>query len=361
MRSVKNRIGRVFRNAKVDAILLLNTKIDDSNFLYLTGFDAGVFEGAAMIATKRKLIFFVSALDYEMAKAQKPAEMTIVKIDSSEDLRKGLQAHLSGKIVGVNESFLPHSSYKRIKRYTGAKKLIDVSKEFCDARAIKGKDEIKLMKIANRITKNAISEVEGHLKVGMTEKEVAAEIDYLMQKRGADGTAFGSIVSFGKNAALPHHAPDNTRLGPNSIVLMDVGARYKNYGADVTRTIIFRPDKKSDKYKRMLMMYNTVKEAQRIALKSIKQGVEASKAHIDAERYINTAHGGIFKGKFIHSLGHSVGIDTHDGRIGLSPNMHFKLKEGMVFSDEPGIYVVGFGGVRIEDCVLVTKKEGVIL
>jgi Xaa-Pro dipeptidase len=361
MRSVKNRIDKVFKNAEVDAILLLNTKTEDGNFLYLTGFDAGAFEGTAMIVTRRELVFFVSALDYEIAKEQRPVEMTVVEIESGEDIKKSMRAHLNGKVVGVNESFLPHASYKRIKNYSGARRLIDVSKAFCEARAIKDEEEIKYMKIANRITKSALSEMKSYLKAGMTEKEIAATIEYFMRKHGADGTAFSSVVSFGKNAALPHHMPDNTKLVPNSFVLMDVGARYKNYCADVTRTLIFKPDKESEKYKRMLMMYKTVEEAQKITLRTMKCGVEASKPHIDAENFINAAHDCAFKGKFIHSLGHSVGIDVHDGRIGLSPNMHFKLREGMVFSDEPGIYEVGFGGVRIEDCVLVTKNGGVIL
>jgi Xaa-Pro dipeptidase len=361
MRGVKDKIDKVFSHVRADAILLMNTKTEDSNFLYLTGFTSGIFEGTLLIVSKSRLILLVSALEYEIARAQKPKGMDIVKIERRDDVKRVMRAYLARKVVGINESFVPYSSYKRIKEHSGARRLVDVSKAFDEARAIKSGEEIENLRAANRITKKALVEVKRHIKTGVTEKDIAAMFDYLIMKHGADGPSFESIVSFGKNAALPHHMPDNTRLRPNSFVLMDVGARYKNYCADVTRTFIFKPDKKTEKYKRMASMYKTVKEAQFIALKAIRAGVDASEPHIDAEKHINSAKHGVYKGKFIHNLGHSIGIDTHDGNIGLAPNMHFKLREGMVFSDEPGIYIVGFGGVRIEDDVVITKDGAIVL
>jgi Xaa-Pro dipeptidase len=354
-------MDKVFSHVKADAILLMNTNTEDSNFLYLTGFTGGIFEGTLLIVSRSRLILLVSVLEYEIAREQKPKEMSVVKVDDLNDIKKAMKAYLAGKVVGINESFVPYSSYKRIKKYSGARRLVDVSGAFADARAIKSREEIESIKKANRITKKALIDVKRFIKTGVTEKDIAAEFDYLIMKYGADGTSFESIVSFGKNAALPHHMPDNTRLAPNSFVLMDVGAKYKNYCADVTRTFIFKPDKKTDKYRRMADMYETVKEAQAIALKAVKPGVDASIPHIEAAKHINSARNGIYKGKFIHSLGHSIGIDIHDGSIRLSSGMHFKLKEGMVFSDEPGIYIVGFGGVRIEDDIIVTKTGAVMM
>jgi Xaa-Pro dipeptidase len=364
MRSVKGRLEKVFSNTKADAILLMNTKVEDSNFLYLTGFVGGMFEGTIMIVARDKLVLFESPLEYEIAKAQRPKEMIVVKVESFEDVKKGMTSYLSKKVVGINESFIPYSSYGKMKKYSGANRLVDVSRAFNAARSIKDKEEMDNIRTANSITKRSLLEIRKHMKEGITEKKLAAEFDYIMRKNGADELAFGSIISFGKNTALPHHAPDNTRLERNSFVLFDVGAKHKNYCADVSRTFIFKPDRKTEKYRRMADMCKTVKEAQAIALKSIIPGADASKPHIDADKYINGAGHGIYKGKsfgLIHSLGHSIGIDVHDGRIGLAPGMHFKLKEGMVFSDEPGIYVVGFGGVRIEDDVLVTKEGGVLI
>ncbi len=179
-----------------------------------------------------------------------------------------------------------------------------------------------------------------------------------MAKYGADAPSFPTIVCFGKNAAVPHHVPGNVKLERNSFVLIDAGARYMGYCSDVTRTYIFKPAKKSQKYRRMLDMYNTVKEAQEIALRSIKPGIRCEVPYNKAKGHIDKAHGGIYKGRFIHGLGHQIGIDVHDVGPNLTLNSKERILENMVFSDEPGIYIEGFGGVRIEDDVLVTKDGG---
>ncbi len=193
----------------------------------------------------------------------------------------------------------------------------------------------------------------------MTEKEIAGRLEYLMMQKGADGTSFSSIVSFNENAALPHHMPSNKRLTPNSIVLIDMGARYKNYCSDITRTFMFRPDKSSSRYKRFAEMYGIVEGAQKLAASMIKEGIMGQKVHNAAADHINMAENGRYRGRFIHSLGHAIGIDVHDAGPGLYGNE--KLKAGMVVSNEPGIYVVGFGGVRIEDDVIVKKDGATVL
>ena len=147
----------------------------------------------------------------------------------------------------------------------------------------------------------------------MTERELAARFDYLMQEAGSRGTAFSTIVAFGRNAALPHHSPGGSRLRGNSFVLIDAGARYNNYCADLTRTFIFRPDRKSAKYARMVEMMEIVRRAQRAALLKVREGVDGSTVHMAAQEVIDKSAGGRYKGSFIHSLGHSLGIEVHDG------------------------------------------------
>lgn len=355
MKSASAKLKRVFDGAKVDAILIANTGVADSSFLYLTGFTGGLFESTYLIAYPNKMVLIVNRLEYEIAKRSRPKEMKIVKFSTGKELLKYLKKYLRGKKIGINGQFLPYSEYNAIKKRTKPAKMIDVSENLNNARTVKGPDEVHNIVVANKIVKAAQMEILKDLKVGITEKEVATRFDYIMMLHGATGPSFSTIVCFGENAAIPHHAPDETKLKPNSFVLIDAGAKYNNYCSDVTRTTIFKPDKKSEKYKRMIEMYKTVKEAQTLAFRAIKPGVDGSKIHKIALDHINTARNGIYKGKFIHALGHSIGIDVHDEGAGLWPGTCI-LKENMVLSDEPGIYVVGFGGVRIEDDLLITKK-----
>ncbi|HUY70441.1 MAG TPA: Xaa-Pro peptidase family protein [Candidatus Baltobacteraceae bacterium] len=361
MISVSARLRRVFDNAKVSTILLANTNYNDSNFLYLTGLPAATLEGYILVADRKKVTLLVNVLDYEIAKENSPRGVRVVMWKTRDKIRAELKRLLKGKVVGINEGFIPIGYAKRLRKVSGAKRFVDVSEAFAKARVIKDSGELKNMAIANRIIKAALKEIPSHLKEGVTEKEIAAKMTYLMMRKGADAPSFPSIVSFGANTALPHHMPDNTRLKRNSLVLLDVGARYNNYCSDVSRTFIFKPDRKSAKYRRMMEIYRTVEEAQRRSNKAIRAGAEASAIYDIANNHINSAFNGRYKGKFTHALGHSVGIDVHDGEIGFSPGYKVKLREGMVISNEPGIYIVGFGGVRIEDDILVTKKGAKVL
>ncbi len=354
MRSIVGRLSKIFGHTNADVIIVMNTGIIDSNFLYISGFTSGIFEDSVLLLKRKSATLITSELEYYTALQQKPNNMRVIKENSKDAIDSIIREQVSGRTVGINGSFLPYGYAKRILEL-GAKRIIDASGAFAEARLVKDPGEIALMRKANAIAKKAFAEIPKYFKEGITEKKLAAQFDYLMMLNGADGQSFQTIVSFDKNAAMPHHMPDSTALKPNSIVLIDAGAKYMNYCSDITRTFIFKPEKSSEKYARIIDMYNTVKEAQARALREIKPGALASAPHIAAEHYINTASNGIYNGKFIHSLGHSIGIDVHDG-LGLSRGYKFKLRPGMVFSDEPGIYIEGFGGIRIEDDVIVTEK-----
>ncbi len=355
MVSMKPRLARLFANVKVKQILIINSDGEDSNFLYLTGFNGGLFEGTVLLVNRKSMTLFVSPLEYGLAKKQKPKEMKIVLLNKSGMLREQLKKALKGKKVGINGSFATYNACRTLTSKVGAK-LVDVSEQMSQTRLIKDESELKNMRKAVAITKKALSAGKSALKVGTTEAQVAAAIDMEMLRLGSR-TAFTSIVAFDSNTAIPHYAPGNVKLKSNSIVLFDVGARYNNYCSDMSRTFMFKPNRRSEKHRRFMDMYDTVLKAQKLALGYIKEGAIAGKSHIAAEKYINEYKKGIYKGKFIHGLGHSIGIEVHDGGAGLYPSCKTKLKKNMVFSDEPGIYIEGFGGVRIEDDVLVGKSR----
>jgi Xaa-Pro dipeptidase len=361
MHSVSERIKKVFAKSDADVMFLINTNFQDSNFLYLTGFTSGVFESTPLIVTKKKLVLPVSILEYEIAKRQRPKEMKVILVNDRKQMRSIMKKYMKSKIVGINGSFIPYAHYKSIRKHANPKRMIDATESFYAARSIKDGEEIKNIRVANAIAKKALENTKKELKIGMTEKQTAARIEYHMMNNGASGSSFRGIVSFNENAALPHHMPDNTRLKPNSIVLMDIGAKYNNYCSDITRSFMFKPYSKSERFKKFKEMHQIVSKAQQIGFKQIRDGVNGSDAHNAASDYIDKANGGKYKGKFIHSLGHAIGLEVHDSGPGLSPNQKEVLKANMVVSNEPGIYVVGFGGVRIEDDVIVTKKGAVTI
>lgn len=360
---LRDRMRKVFSNAKgLQRILLVNTNSEDPNFLYMTDLQGGLFEGSLLLVTKKDVTLFTSPLEYGLAKEQLKGVIKIVNLDTKEKFDI-LAKEVKGRAIGANLNFLPYNSYARLKMRLKPRSIADVSNAFETARSVKDPEEIKRIKEANRITKKAIALLQKRLRVGMTEKDAAMIFDNLILELGADGNSFPSIVCFGRNAAFPHHSPDDTRLRYGDFVLIDVGCKVRNYCSDVTRTTIFGSDARKIKdFAKKKRMLDIVKEAQHLAIDTIKVGKNGSVPHMAAQKCIDSADKGAYKGTFIHSLGHSIGIEVHDGsgRF-LSPGSDLILREGMVTSVEPGIYLEGFGGVRFEDDILVTKKGAVIL
>ena len=358
-KNLSEKLKRVFGFAKgVKKILIVNTGSQDPNFLYITDFTSGLFEGSLLLLERGSVTLFTYSLEYETAREQAQSGMKVVNINSKEKFNL-LKKRIKGSKLGVNFGFIPYRSYRNIKKRLRPGRLVDISDAFDKARAVKTTGEIKRMREAVKITKKAIAVAQGKLRIGITEKQSAAIFEDAAKKFGADGLAFDSIVCFGRNAALPHHFPDNTKLKHGDYVLIDVGAKVENYCADITRTIIFGKDRE---YQKKLRILNIVRTAQSRAIAAIKQGRTGGDIHMIAQDYINNADKGKYKGTFIHALGHSIGVEVHDGSAGfLSPGSKLVLKEGMVTSVEPGIYLPGFGGVRFEDDIMVTKKGSVTL
>jgi Xaa-Pro dipeptidase len=220
-----------------------------------------------------------------------------------------------------------------------------------EMREIKDDFEISLIKEAAKIAGDSVEEVLNYLKEGVTEREIAAQLSILFIKNGADSNAFTQIVSFGENAAEQHHFPGLRKLKKGDFVLIDFGARYMKYNSDITRTYIF--GKGDDKQK---SIYTAVKKTQEIGVNAVKDGVNGTEVQAAMRKFVDTTE---FKdhckggSTACNLVGHGLGLAVHDHNA--IPGV--LLKKNMVITVEPGIYLKNYGGVRIEDDVLV-KENG---
>jgi Xaa-Pro dipeptidase len=352
---LKDRVRKIFKitENKPDIILIKNSSdpyIDD-NFFYYTGLDKGLFEGAiAVLFPDGNIDLIVSELESETAK-KSDANIRVYK--NQKDYNNILQEIISkSKNVGLNFKKISIKDFYNLNKKFSDLKFYNVSVSFEMLRLVKDEIEINLIKKACNIVDIVVDKIPDILYENMKEFELAAEMDYLMQKNGADKAAFETISSFGKNTSEPHYTHGTTVLKKGDFVLCDFGACFKKYNSDITRTFVF--GKASEIQKEM---YETVFEAQNQGFEKVKSGVKASDVHKVVDNYINNTK---FKGKFIHSTGHSLGLSVHDGNERLSQYSELILKENMVFTIEPGIYLSGIGGVRIEDDVLI-KEDGIEL
>ncbi|MCD6467757.1 MAG: aminopeptidase P family protein [Thermoplasmata archaeon] len=341
---MRDRIKRVFSliNDDVDTILLRNTGFRNPSFLYLTGLTNGVFEGAtAVVSRDGGVDVFISALDQGEDTSNIRFHMVTKKRDFVDTLSRLIPP---GSKIGVDGRYLTYQDYKSIKRILPNRGLRDVRERILLARLIKDKREVENIEEACKIASRVAEEIPGMLRDGVMEKEVADEIVYRMKKHGADGEAFETIVAFGENSAIPHHTHSERKLKRGDIVLVDFGATVDGYISDISRSFIY--GKPSDKQRRM---YEVVLNAQQQGIDSIKKGVTFDYIHSLVYRYINETE---FKGRFIHSTGHTIGLEVHDG-FTITQGCKKRFLIGMTFTVEPGIYLPDVGGIRIEDDLLM--------
>ncbi len=345
---MENRIEKVYNwiEEELDAVVILNSVKPhiDKTFFYLTGLQDGLFENCGIIAyPDHTAELCTSKLEADSAEK---AEIPTFIMEDREELEEWLEENLSGlKKIGINASEITYRAFERIEDATDAE-IVDISDAIAEARNRKDEKEIEILDKAGTIASEVAEEITDHIEKGMKEYEIAAEITYLMKKKGATGDAFEVIAGSGPNSAEPHYTSGERELKKGDFLVLDFGALYKRYRSDITRTYII--DEASDRQKKM---YETVLEAQKAAFEKIEPGVEGAEVHNAAKEVIDSTE---FEGKFIHGLGHSIGLSTHDGS-GLSPNVEVKLEPGMVFTVEPGIYISDLGGVRIEDDIVVTE------
>ena len=293
-------------------------------------------------------ILFVHGTNYEAAKAEaKNCRVKLLK--RKEDVLSKVAdeiKNLKPKHVGFDA--LEVSLYLKMKKALRDVKLEPKDKLVWELRRIKDETELDKMRKAAQLTDEGVRVAAETIKSGIREYEAAAEIEYAMRRLGSEGVAFDTIVASGVRSSFRHGGCTDRKMQKGDLVVLDVGAKYQNYRSDLTRTfVVGKPSPKQGK------IYETVKEAQEKAFQSIHEGVKAKDADGVARKLIGKEGYGEY---FVHSLGHGIGLETHEQPT-LGPGSKDVLKAGNVVTDEPGIYIVNFGGVRIEDTVLV-QKEG---
>jgi Xaa-Pro dipeptidase len=348
----QGRLRRIFENAKErpDVVAIVNGAHPDPNFFYVSGYTSGLFEeNMLFLFPDGRVEVMTNRLEESAARQKKEYVVHVEKGGGPAERKEIASSILRGcERVGVNFEGLSHKDFQGLGVVFGRRKLLDVSDALKKSRMVKDPDELEAISEAARLISEVVDGVPALLKAGMTERELKARIDYGMVEKGADSPSFESIVAFGKDSALPHYSAGERRLRRGDNVLVDVGARYHLYCSDITRTFFF-----GRAAPRQKEAYAKVLEAQSKAIAAIRPGVMGRAVHQAAAKVID---GSRFKGRFTHGLGHSLGLEVHDG-AGLSLRSALKLEPDMVMTVEPGIYLPGEGGVRIEDDIVVTKSS----
>jgi Xaa-Pro aminopeptidase len=250
------------------------------------------------------------------------------------------------KKIGFEAAWLRYEDYARLKDdlSLGAG-LHPVGRILEEQRMIKSLNEILRIRRSVMVNSEAYFRTMKQVKIGVREQEIAAELDFQMRRLGAEKPAFDTIVATGDRSALPHAHPSSRRLGENELLLIDMGASVDGYSSDMTRVVATGIPSK-----RLMGLYQAVLEAQLTAIEAVRPGVPAKKVDWAARNVLKKHK---LDRAFVHSTGHGLGLEIHEPpRVAKTENT--RLQEGMVITIEPGAYIEGFAGVRIEDTVLVT-------
>ena len=346
-----SRAERLMQNAEgFDAIVIANDgePFLDSAFWYITEQNSGCFEGCyAVVKKDGSMDVIVNILEEETARTGKG---DIKVYHSRDDLKSFFSDALKGcSKVGFNVHSASYASVMGIKKITEMDfEIADASDPLARTYAIKDEKEIEATRKACEISSTVAKEIPGYLSEGVSEREVAARMDSRMRELGGTGNAFDTIAAFGPNSSQPHYMPGDYRLRQHDAALFDFGTKYDRYCSDMTRTVFL--GEPSDIMRRA---YEVVLEAQEAGIATYRAGAKACEADLAARAVIDATE---FKGKFIHSFGHGIGQDVHQP-IHVSPKSEQILEAGNIVSAEPGIYIPGVGGIRIEDTILI-KEDG---
>ena len=342
--SIEDRLKKLrqrFAEREIDAIFISQPE----NRRYLSGFDGSA---GYLLITPRDTILATDFRYLEQARRHAP-DYEIFKINGDMgDWFPKLLAEVSLKKLGFEAGHITFYHYRKLSdilnRAQSQPRLIPVDGLVESLRAIKEPEEIELITRAVALSDAAFEYAEGMIHVGMSEKAVAWEIEKFMRDKGSEAVPFDIIVGSGDNSALPHAKPSSRTIGSGEPAIIDIGARIGGYSSDLSRTICLGSHDET-----FSKVYDSVLGAQLTAIALIKEGMSGEEADRMARIVIEEAGYGE---AFGHSLGHGIGLASHElPRLG--PNSLEPLANGMVFTVEPAIYLPGWGGVRIEDTVVM--------
>ncbi len=323
---------------EIDAILISNY----SNIFYYSNFRG---TNAKLLITEDSKYLITDFRYIEQAKLMSPDfEVVVTDNDISLfDIVNQLRRKHKFKSLGLEGDYVSRNEWLAYERNL-TPRLVDLNVDYI--REVKSSEEVLLIKEAIQIAEQAFLNTLDFIKVGMSELTVARYLENQMLDLGAESTSFDMIVASGERSSLPHGVASDKIINNNELITFDFGCYYKGYCSDITRTIaIGKPDQK------LIDVYNTVLEANLLGIESLKNNDRAYEVDKIVRDFINDAG---YEGKFGHGLGHSIGIDIHENPR-LRNDVYHTLQPGNVVTIEPGIYLEGLGGVRIEDDVLILE------
>ncbi len=316
-----------------------------SNMLYFLGCRG---TSALLVPAEGQATVYVYVTNYEQAKAALKG-FNVQKVRADENLMEKIVAQaVECNVKKLAVDNLSIQSWRSLSRaFRGRGKLKIDNGHIESLRSVKEKPEIELMRKAAELTSEGMKAAADTVKAGVCEYEVAAQIEYAMRSKGAGPTAFESIVASGACSAFPHGGCSGREIRDGDLVLVDIGATFEYYCSDMTRTFVAGTTSE-----RQQKIYDTVKEAQQKAFEAATPEMPVAELDGVARQVIADAG---FDNYFVHRLGHGVGLEVHEPPS-MGPTSKERLQAGYVVTDEPGIYIPGYGGVRIEDTILIGKE-----
>lgn len=336
LEKIRNR----FKELSIDGLLITS----DYNRRYMTGFTGTA--GVAVISEQKAV--FITDFRYTEQAAKQIQGYDIIQHTGPiiEEVAKAVR-DLGIERLGFEQDHLTYQAYASYKKALSGAEFVPVSGAVEKLRLIKSPSEINILKEAAEIADAAYKHILTYVKPGLKEIEVANELEFFMRKQGAVSSSFDIIVASGYRSALPHGVASDKIIEKGDFVTLDFGAYYKGYCSDITRT--FAVGEPSDELKKI---YAIVLEAQLRGMNGIKPGMTGKEADALTRDYIKAQGYGDYFG---HSTGHGLGMEVHEGPA-LSFRSDTVLEQGMIVTVEPGIYVAGLGGVRIEDDIVITEN-----